>query len=233
VDGGLVFANPGNYGPLTAFEPQTGQVKWTAGAGGFFQAPLVATLNGVRQVITVTQKSIMGVSLPDGQILWEFPYPGGTGGTMPVLYRDTIIVSALDKGTTCIRPTRQNGKWTTSEVWHTAEVSMYISNPVVIGDTLVGLSRRASGQLFSLDAQSGKVLWLGPPREAENIAFAKSGELLFMLKDSAELIVARANPQTVIKRYTVADTPTWAQPVISGNRIFVKDVNSIALWTLN
>jgi hypothetical protein len=26
---------------------------------------------------------------------------------------------------------------------------------------------------------------------------------------------------------------TWAPPVISGNRIFVKDVDSLALWTLN
>ena len=30
---------------------------------------------------------------------------------------------------------------------------------------------------------------------------------------------------------TVADSATWAQPTISGNRVFVKDVTSLALWT--
>jgi outer membrane protein assembly factor BamB len=233
AEAGLILTHPGNYEPLTAFNVETGQVKWTAGAGGFFQAPMIVTLEGVRQVVTVTQKSVIGVSLPDGRLLWEFPFFGAAGGTMPVLYNDSIIVSALDTGVICIRPTLQDGKWSTAEVWQTAEVSMYISNPVVVGNTLVGLSRRASGQLFALDARSGKTLWLGPPRDAENIAFAKSADLLFMLKDNAELLIARGTPQTVLKRYTVADSATWAQPVISGNRIFVKDVNSLLLWILN
>jgi hypothetical protein len=30
----------------------------------------------------------------------------------------------------------------------------------------------------------------------------------------------------------VATSATWAQPAVSGNRIFVKDVSSITLWTL-
>jgi outer membrane protein assembly factor BamB len=233
VDAALVLTHPGNYEPLTAFDAETGRVKWTAGVGGFFQAPLLVTLAGVRQVVTVTQKSIIGVSVPDGKLLWEFPYPGASGGTMPVLYGDWLIVSALDQGTTCIRPSRKGSEWTATPVWHTTDVSMYISNPVVLGDTLVGLSRRASGQLFSLDARSGRVLWLGPPREADNIAFAKSGDLLFMLKDNAELVIARGTPQAVLKRYVVATTPTWAQPLVSGNRIYVKDVSSLTLWTVD
>ena len=34
-------------------------------------------------------------------------------------------------------------------------------------------------------------------------------------------------------RRWVADAETWAQPSLSGNRIFVKDVSTLALWTLN
>ena len=233
ADGSMVLAHPGNYEPLTAFDVETGRVKWTAGAGGFFQAPLIATFDGLRQVVTVTQKSVIGVALENGTILWEFPYAGGAGGTMPVLYGSSIIVSALDNGTTAIRPTRQDGTWSAVQAWRTADVSMYISNPVVLRDTLVGLSRRASGQLFALDAATGKMIWLGPPREAENIAFATAGDLLFMLKDNAELIVARRNPQTIVKRYAVADTPTWAQPVISGNRIYIKDQGALTLWSVD
>jgi PQQ enzyme-like repeat protein len=50
----------------------------------------------------------------------------------------------------------------------------------------VGLSRRASGQLFALDARSGEILWLGSPREAENVALAKSSDLLFLLKKTTQ-----------------------------------------------
>jgi hypothetical protein len=54
------------------------------------------------------------------------------------------------------------------------------------------------------------------------------------LNDDAELIVARANRKAFdpIARYTVADSATWAQPTISGDRIFIKDVGSLTLWTL-
>ena len=36
-----------------------------------------------------------------------------------------------------------------------------------------------------------------------------------------------------LHRYKVAETETWAQPAISGNRIFIKDVSNLTLWTLN
>ena len=36
-----------------------------------------------------------------------------------------------------------------------------------------------------------------------------------------------------VARYKVAGSDTWTQPAISGNRIFVKDVTSLTLWTIN
>ena len=56
-----------------------------------------------------------------------------------------------------------------------------------------------------------------------------------MLNDSGELIVARPSRTAFepVKRYTVAKSATWAQPAVSGNRIFVKDVSSLALWTVD
>jgi hypothetical protein len=120
-------------------------------------------------------------------------------------------------------------------VWETREVSLFLSNPVVVGDTLFGLSEKARGQFFALDAHSGKVLWLGQPRQASNTAIVKAGSLLLLLNDDAELIVARSSRTGFepLKRYIVADSATWAQPAVSGNRVFVKDVSSLSLWTLN
>jgi hypothetical protein len=59
--------------------------------------------------------------------------------------------------------------------------------------------------------------------------------LLFLLNDDAELIVAKASRKGFepIVRYTVADSATWAQPTISGKRIFVKDVTSLSAWTFD
>jgi outer membrane protein assembly factor BamB len=73
------------------------------------------------------------------------------------------------------------------------------------------------------------------PREATNSAVVKTDNLLFFLNDDGELIVARASRERfdVVARYTMSDTATWAQPAISGNRIFIKDTNMLTLWTID
>ena len=78
-------------------------------------------------------------------------------------------------------------------------------------------------------------LWQGGPREADHTAIVKSGGLLFLLNDDAELVVARASRTAFepIARYTVAESATWAQPLMSGDRVFIKDVSSLTLWTWN
>jgi hypothetical protein len=53
--------------------------------------------------------------------------------------------------------------------------------------------------------------------------------------DNAQLIVAKASRSAFqpICRYVVAHSATWAQPTISGNRIIVKDVMSLALFAVD
>ena len=149
--------------------------------------------------------------------------------------RETLLVSSQGMGVAALKPTRRDGTWFVEVVWETTEVSLFLSNPVLVGNTLFGLSEKARGQFFALDADTGHVLWLGQPRQASNTAVVKAGSLLLLLDDDAELIVARSSRSGFepIKRYTVANSATWAQPTVSGNRVFVKDVTSITLWTLN
>jgi outer membrane protein assembly factor BamB len=233
----LVIVHPGNHGPLTAFDANTGAVRWSGNDRGAYASPIIVELGGIRQVVTMTQESVLSVSLSDGARLWEYPWQSRStpSAITPIVYEETLIVSSQAMGVTALKPTRRGGKWAVDLVWETKEVSLFLSNPVVVGDTLFGLSEKARGQFFALDARSGKVLWLGPPRQASNTAIVKAGTLLLLLNDDAELIVARSSRKEFepLKRYTVADSATWAQPAVSGNRVFVKDVSSLSLWTLN
>jgi outer membrane protein assembly factor BamB len=240
AEGGLVIFHVGgqNQGALTAFDANTGDVKWSwNGDGPAYASPIAVDLGGTRQIIAVTQENVIGISPLNGELLWKRPYVSKftANSITPILYGDTIIVSEQEKGIEAFRVIRKNNQWSTESVWESRDVSMALSNGVLIGDTLFGLSVRNRGQYFALDAKSGKALWLGEGREADNTAIAKSGNLLFLLNEDGELVVARSSPTGIepVKRYTVAESATWAQPTISGNRIFVKDVSTVALWTVN
>jgi outer membrane protein assembly factor BamB len=236
--GAVIFHMGGNDGgSLVALDPETGRTKWEWGGDGpSYASPVMATFDGVRQVVAVTKTMVVGLSADRGALLWQRPFANRfyNNAISPVLFENTIIVSGYEMGVTAFTPVRANGAWETRVRWENKDVSMFMANPVIVGSTLYGLSQRNSGQFFALDARTGKVLWLGPPREATNTAVVRAGEVLFLLNDDGELVVARTNPERfdVVRRYTVAESATWAQPAIVGNRLFVKDWTTLALWTV-
>ena len=239
VDGSSVVAHIGgqDQGALTAFDVATGKVRWQwTGDGPAYGSPVVTTIGGVRQVVTFTQQNFVGVSAADGSLLWRRPYTTGatTTSQTPVFHKDLVIESGRGNGITAFRPVVANGTWTTPNVWHTDEVSVHLSDVVAVDGVIYGLSHLNRGQYFALDLDSGKVLWKGEPRRAEHAAIARAGRTLFSLEDDGELVVMRASRTGLeqVTSYEVATSATWAQPAISRNRIFVRDVSTLALWTL-
>jgi len=240
VDGNLVILHVGGHdrGALTAFAAMTGDVRWSwSGDGPAYGSPLTLDLGGTRQVATFTQKSFVGVSLETGRLLWQRPYTTASTTTSqtPLLYKDLVIESGRNNGFTAFHVVRDGERWATRDVWHTDEVSVHLSDCVILDHVLFGLSHLNRGEYFALDLDTGKVLWKSEPRQAEHAALVRAGRTIFSLEEDGELVVLRASATGFepVKRYTVATSETWGQPAIAGNRIFVRDVSSLALWTVN
>jgi hypothetical protein len=62
-----------------------------------------------------------------------------------------------------------------------------------------------------------------------------AGSVLLALTPGSELVVFQPSEKayTEVARLKVADTETHAYPVVSGNRVFIKDKESLALWTID
>lgn len=240
VDGGhVVFHMGGNdEGALSAFDVGTGEVRWEwRGDGPGYGSPMLFDFAATRQLVTMTQQKLIGLDAATGRPLWERPYATEYAQNIitPVRYGDTIIVSGYQNPMAAVRVARENDGWSTEQIWENADVSLYMSDAVLAGDTLVGFSQRRSGQYFALDARSGRTLWTSDPRQGTNAALVSAGDFWLALEDDGELVVSRwgAGAFEPLRRYTVATSATWAQPAISGNRLFVKDVASLTLWTLD
>jgi outer membrane protein assembly factor BamB len=240
VDRGLVIFHVGgdDAGALTAYDVNTGDAKWSwKGDGPGYGSPVVVDIEGTRQIITITQGKLVGVDASNGMLLWERPFviTNKTNSVTPVVHGRTIIVSGNGEPTRALAIAKRANQWVTDIVWENADIPLRMSDAVVVGDVLFGLANRNSGQYFAVDAATGKTLWTSDGRQAAHAAIARSGELFLSLEDDGELVVVR-NSKTgfePLHRYKVADAATWTQAAYSGNRVLVKDVSTLSLWTLN
>ena len=239
VDGDNVILHVGgqDYGALPAFDAATGEARWSwDGDGPAYGSPVIAEVEGARQVIIFTQENFVGVAAETGQLLWSRPFttPSSTTSQTPHLYDGDVIETGRGNGVTRFRIVREGNAWTTENVWHTDEVGLHMTNGVVVDGVLYGLSHLNSGQYFGLDLDSGEVLWTSAPRQAENAAILNAGTTILSLQNDAELVVLPSSRTGFepVQRYEVAESSTWTQPTLAGNRVYVKDIETLTLWTV-
>ena len=240
VADGLLIVHIGGLdkGALIAFDAATGEEKWQwAEDGPGYASPVVAMLGGVKQLVTQSENHCIGIALDSGKLLWQMPFttPYDQNIITSVVAGETVILSGLQQGTTAVRPVRHGDEWEAEQVWHNADVSMYMSSPVLHGGLLFGFSHQQKGRFFCLDASTGTTRWTGEGREGENAAILRSEDYLFFLMDDGRLIVAAPDAEShkPIAAYKVADSPTWAHPAIFNRHILVKDVSTLTLWRVD
>jgi outer membrane protein assembly factor BamB len=231
----IIHAGGPSKGALMALNASTGETKWSwEGDGPGHASPIVMTAHGVKQIITQTQSYCIGVALAEGKLLWQMPFTTDYDQNIvtPLIYKDAIIISGLDKGTSAVRVSKASNAWRAEQVWHNAEMSMYMSSPVLAGDLLFGLSDKRRGQYFCLEATTGKTLWTSEGRQGENAALLNAGGILFLLNNAGELTIAKASAKAFepIAKYEVSTSATWAHPVMVGKSIIVKDTATLSSW---
>lgn len=237
VDGQLLIAHVGGQGngALMAFDRVSGVPKWSwKGDGPGYASPIIATLGGVRQLITQSQSNVIGISPSDGKLLWKIPFAAEYEQNIvtPVVAGDLLIYAGVGKPTTAVRLVNAGGTWTPQPVWENPDITMYMSSPVVSAGVMYGLMQRNKGGFFAADVKTGKVLWTGPPRQAQNAALTLAGGLIIATTTEGELVVLRQGKTafTLLKKYTVADSPIWAHPAFAPNGVIVKDAETLSLW---
>lgn len=239
VDGGLLIVHIGDdtKGVFRALDPETGAEKWSLpGHGPGYASPVVITVGGTRQFVTMTDSAVVGVEVATGKELWQIPFPDDWHENIvtPVLAGDVLVVSGKQRGTFGYRVSKKGAAFAATELWHNAELPMYMSTPVADGSYIYGFGHRRKGQLFCLDAKTGRAMWTTEGRGGDNAAIQRAGDNLLVLSTDGTLTVVKRSPDAFqeLRRYKVAESATWAHPVLLGREIVIRDADSLAVWTL-
>ncbi|HEU4931276.1 MAG TPA: PQQ-binding-like beta-propeller repeat protein [Pyrinomonadaceae bacterium] len=223
-------------GQVHALNPATGATEWEwRGLGPGYASPVVIEVAGSQQIVTMTEGSIVSLDGKTGKELWSAPFPDEwhENSATPLWTGAQLIVSGTRQGTHAYTLAQTAGKWQATEIWKNPDIAMYMSSPV-FGDGLVyGHSSKRKGQFFAIDAKTGAVRWTTEGREGEHASLLLTPQHVIFLTNGADLIVAkRGTPGfTVERRYEVAQASTFANPVILGTNILVRDATALMLLT--
>jgi len=223
-------------GRIAALEPATGKVVWEwKGSGPGYASPIVIDLAGTKQIVALTNSSIVGIDANSGQELWSVPFPDEWHENIvtPLWTGSQLVVSGTRQGTHAFALAKTGGVWRAAETWKNKDVSMYMSSPVNGDGLIYGFSARKKGQFVALNASTGAVLWTTEGRAGDQAAVLLTPRHLVYLTNSADLIVAKRGGDsfTLEKRYQVADSETWAMPVLLGTDLIVRDATGLLRLT--
>ena len=222
-------------GAIIAYDLATGNEKWRwSDEGPDYGSPVEMMVAGTKQIVTPTEKSIVGIAVADGKLLWQIPsvpprraYNAAT----PIVDDQTVIYAAKGRGTKAIKIGKQGNTFITKELWSNSELGTQYNTPVLKDGLLFGLSD--AGNLFCINAQDGKTAWKDDTQHDRGgfTSVVDAGSCLMALPSSSELIVYKPtkNQYEELAKIKVADTPIYAHPVVADKRIFIKDQESVAL----
>jgi len=226
-------------GAVISYDLTTGDQKWQwAGEGPEYASPALLTVEGTKQIVTLAEKSVVGIGLADGKLLWQLPFAPerrAYNAATPIVDGQTVIYTGAGRGIKAVKIEKQADEFVAKELWSNPEVAPQFNTPVLKDGLLFGLSNR--GNLFCVNSRTGQTAWIDPTQRDRGgfTSIVDTGSVLMALPSNSELIAFKPNDKeyTELARIKVSDTPIYAHPVISGNRIFIKDQETVTMWTID
>jgi outer membrane protein assembly factor BamB len=224
-------------GDLGAFDLTTGDEKWKwTGESPAYGSPVLMTVEKTKMLVTLTDKSLVGVNAADGKLLWQTAYKSRYNSETPVV--DGPMVYCSGAGTVAYKVEKKDDGFAAKQVWKkdSPAAGMY-NTPLLKDGLLYGLAAggRGSATLFCLKAATGDVAWTDKTSHGECGGILDAGSVLLLFSSDSHLVVFKPSDKEFMKiaDYKIADSPTWAYPIVAGNRVYAKDKDSLILWTID
>jgi len=236
---GMCIAHLGGEGEgaVIAFDLATGNQKWKlAGDAPAYASPVLMTVEGAKQLVVQGEKSLAGIAVSDGTQLWRVSTPPQRryflNSATPIVDGSTVIFTGQGAGTKALAIEKRDSGFAAKELWANEQLGTGYNTPVLKDGLLFGLSDR--GNFFCMSARTGKAAWTDTGRRDRFGAIVDAGEVLLALPANSQLIAFKPSGKKYVQvaAIKVADSPTYAHPVVAGKRIFVKDRDALTMFAV-
>jgi len=231
VDGDKVLCVPGGTkGVVVALDKRTGKTLWAnteLDDRAAYCSPNLVTYQGVRQLITMTNETVIGIDVASGKLLWKHPFPPKSPqhATTPVFRDGHVFVAAgHGKGATLLKISPDLGS--AAEVWSRTDFDNCHGGVILVDGRLYGCGCRLGGKaFFCVDFLTGKErqkdMTLG------KVAMTCADGMLYCLNHNGRMYLLEITPEgfRIASRFELPKRPDnsyLAHPVVCGGRLYLR-----------
>jgi len=223
-------------GQVVAYDMNTGNEKWKwSGDGPSYSSPSIMTIDGKKQLILFTEKNLMALSLADGKLLWQLPTAVQQryyNCVSPYIDGQTIFLTGQGTGMKAIKVEKSGNEYITKELWTNPEVGAKWNTPVLKDGFLYGFTDQK--RIYCLNALTGKTAWIDNAVNSDFSTIVDCGPVIIGLTATDNLIILKPDPAAYneVKKYKVSETAIYSYPVIAGDKIYIKDAETLMKFEL-
>jgi len=236
IVGDLVIVTPGGkQGTLLALNKHTGEKAWQSGdvsEGAHYSSPVLAEINGVRQIVQFSGKSVLGGSLADGKRLWNYTAPAnGTANCCVPIVEDNLVFasSAYGTGGGLAQINQAGSTQQAEELYFEKKMQCHHGGIVKVGDYMY---TNGGGTLMCVEFKTGKIAWQA--RSVGKGSLVVADNMLYLLSEGHEVALAEVSPDEYRERgrFKIAShgRPSWAHPVVAGGVLYIRDQESLTAY---
>ncbi len=231
IDGDRLVCCPGGETCMVALEKQTGDVVWKASSVGEppgYSTPTLAEYQGLRMIITLSLKSMIGVNADTGDLLWQVKHESLHNENVlhPVYHEGRVFVSSLKTGSVQWKINVDGTKASVEEVWRSDQMDNHHDHVILLDGYLYGSSCiRNNGKWICLDWETGEMQYAEKGVGKGTLTYADG--LLYTLSERRAVGLVKPEPTAheIVSRFELprqGEGRTWAHPVVCGGRLYLR-----------
>ena len=232
VDGDLVYCLPGGQGALAAaLDKTTGATVWTNGeldeATGY-ASPIVVTYRGKRQLLAVTIKSVAGLDLETGKMLWSHPHGAkdSINVNAPIFSDGYVFATSGHSGGSRVLKLNAEGS-AASQLWLDTEMDNCHGGVILLDGLLYGSACRIGGKgFFVAELVSGKTLY--HDKDMPKLSLTSADAMIYGFEEYGRFMLLEPVPEGV-RVVSEARVPhkspgnlAYAHPVICDGKLYLR-----------
>lgn len=232
VDGQHLICCPG--GPQTsmvALDKNTGLFVWTAPSTkdlAGYSSPALVEYQGLRIIIALTAKSMIGVNADTGEMLWHVKHESHADENVmtPIFHDGQVFISTLKAGSVKWKLNVKDGKASLEELWRTQELDCHHGGVLLLDGNLHGNSTFHNSKLWvCLDWQTGEKKYMDKGVGKGSLTYADG--MLYTLSEDGVMRLVRpaAAGYELISSFDIpkgGEGNSWAHPVVCGGRLYIR-----------